>query len=149
MNTRRLITILLFFVTFTVFSDTLTFSGIVTKIFDGDTVAIAVEKLPPGENIKAIATPYANKIFSDLPWTIKIRLHGIDAPEKGQAYSTKSKEYLRSLIFQKEVMIKTNGEISYDRLLAQIFLVPNKDDIGLKMLRNGMAWHYEYCTKIF
>lgn len=35
----------------------------------------------------------------------KIRFNGIDAPEKSQAYGQKSKEFLSSIIFGKEVNI--------------------------------------------
>ena len=38
----------------------------------------------------------------------KIRLHGIDAPENGQPYGNKAKEYLSDLIAGKTVTININ-----------------------------------------
>ncbi|MBP7509857.1 MAG: thermonuclease family protein, partial [Prolixibacteraceae bacterium] len=39
---------------------------------------------------------------------LKFRIHGIDAPEKKQAYGTKAREHLGSLIFKQNVTVDVN-----------------------------------------
>ncbi len=67
--------------------------GKVTGVVDGDTIA-----------------------FRDDEYTVhKIRLQGIDAPERHQDFGTKSKEALSSKIFGKRVRIKTKEKDRYGR----------------------------------
>jgi len=37
----------------------------------------------------------------------RIRLNGINCPEKGQAYGTRAKQAAAALVFGKEVMVRT------------------------------------------
>lgn len=76
---------------------------------------------------------------------IKIRLYGIDAPEKSQAYGPQSTGILRQLIGNQYVSVKSFGEDRYHRCLGKIFL--NRQDINAEMLRLGAAWHYKYYDK--
>src|SRR5437870_2664042 len=50
--------------------------------------------------------------------TIRIRMAGIDAPEKGQAYYRKAKEFLSLLCFKKEVRVKKTNTDQYGRIIA-------------------------------
>jgi endonuclease YncB( thermonuclease family) len=72
--------------------------------------------------------------------SIKVRLHGIDSPEKKQAFGNESKQVLSDLIFNKEVLIQSKGHDRYGRLIGIAFI----DSICINefMLRNGYAWHY-------
>lgn len=69
----------------------------------------------------------------------KIRLEGIDAPEKGQAFGTKSKEKLSELVGEKEVAVRWEKKDRYGRILGDVHL----DDrlINLEMVQDGLAWH--------
>lgn len=100
------------------------FNGKVIKIVDGDTYDV---------------------LTSDFK-TIRIRMNGIDAPEKKQAFGTKSKDYLGSLCFGKTVKIVP---ISYDRnkrLIADSFT--DRDlNLSRAMLRSGFAWHFKKYSK--
>lgn len=79
------------------------------------------------------------KLRSD--WHVyKIRLAGIDAPEKQQAYGMKSKLYLTQLIADKDVRINVFSCDQYGRYVGKLYL--NDRDINGEMIRNGYAWHY-------
>ena len=75
----------------------------------------------------------------------KIRLSGIDAPEKGQAFGTKSKERLSEKIGEKEVVVKWKDKDRYGRVLGEIYL--GDRHINLEMVQDGLAWHYKQYSK--
>jgi len=79
--------------------------------------------------------------------TIRIRVYGIDAPEKGMPYYNVSKKYLSNLIFSKTIEVQISKIDRHDRFVAKSFL-ENGTDISLAMIQNGMAWHYaEYSSE--
>jgi endonuclease YncB( thermonuclease family) len=71
----------------------------------------------------------------------KIRLVGIDAPETGQAFGTKSRDALRALVLEKSVTVHVEGEDRYGRLLGSLEI--DGDDVALRMLTAGLAWHFK------
>ena len=71
----------------------------------------------------------------------KIRLMGIDAPEKKQDYGNESKKALSNYIYQKEVTVEYKKQDRYKRKVGKIIL--GKHDICLQMIKDGMAWHYK------
>lgn len=71
----------------------------------------------------------------------KIRLTGIDAPEKAQPYGQVSKKSLSDLVFNKDVEISWEKRDRYQRILGKVLL--NKQDICLEQVKRGMAWHYK------
>jgi endonuclease YncB( thermonuclease family) len=79
---------------------------------------------------------------------LKIRIYGIDAPEKNQAFGTRSKQYLSNLIFGKQICIKFQltkkgkHKRSWDRYIAWAY-TPDGKDVSAEMLKAGMAWHYK------
>lgn len=75
----------------------------------------------------------------------KIRLAGIDAPEKGQAYSTRSKENLAKMIFGKQVSVEFSKHDKYGRIVGKILL--DGTDVNLKQIKDGLAWHYKKYEK--
>lgn len=72
----------------------------------------------------------------------KIRVGGIDAPEKKQHFGEKSKQSLSALIFGKDVRIEWKKRDRYGRIVGQVFVEPSVD-AGLAQLRSGLAWHYK------
>lgn len=70
-----------------------------------------------------------------------IRLAYIDAPERGQPFSKKSKKYLSDLIFEKLIFIKAHGQDKFRRLVGEVFL--EKKNINREMVRAGMAWEFK------
>ena len=92
--------------------------GKVVRVIDGDTVIVL--------NIDNQQT--------------KIRLYGIDAPEKKQAFGTKAKQFLSSLIFGKVVDVVDLGNDMYGRTVGKIYL--DSQYINLRMVECGYSWHY-------
>lgn len=71
----------------------------------------------------------------------KVRLAGIDAPEKKQAYGQVSKQHLANLVFDKTVSIETTKRDRYHREVGKVIV--NGRDVNLKQLESGLAWHYK------
>ncbi len=70
----------------------------------------------------------------------RIRLVGIDAPERGQAFGNRARQHLADRVFQREVQVEYDKRDRYGRILGKIVL--DGEDINLMMVRDGMAWHY-------
>lgn len=101
-------------------------------------LSLSTEKVLHGQVIDVLDGDTV-KLRSD--WHIyKIRLAGIDAPEKQQAYGVQSKIYLEHLIADKDVSIKVLSCDQYGRYVSKIYL--NGKDINGEMIRSGYAWHY-------
>jgi endonuclease YncB( thermonuclease family) len=73
---------------------------------------------------------------------LKFRIHAIDAPEKKQAFGTKSKEHLSSLIFGQTVTVHVNSQDGWGRYIATVSNMDRKD-VGKEMIKAGLAWHYK------
>lgn len=71
----------------------------------------------------------------------KIRLLGIDAPEKKQAFGNKSKEHLSGLVFNKQVQVEYSKKDKYGRTVGKITF--NGVDANLEQVEAGMAWHFK------
>lgn len=71
----------------------------------------------------------------------KIRLLGIDAPEKEQPFGRKSKFSLSDMVYLKEVTVQTDKQDRYKRDLGKVMLC--EKDINLEQIKAGMAWHYK------
>ncbi len=70
-----------------------------------------------------------------------IRLMGIDAPEKAQAYGQKAKESLSDLVFNKEVSVTWFKRDRYGRTVGQVYV--DDTDVCLEQIKRGLAWHYK------
>jgi len=68
-------------------------------------------------------------------------MNGIDCPERRQDYYQVCKDALREYIFDKNVSIIAKGKDRYKRTLATVYI--GKENINLKMIFNGYAWHYK------
>lgn len=71
----------------------------------------------------------------------KIRLQGIDAPEKAQAFGNKSKQSLHEMVHGKEVFVDVQKKDIYGRSVGKILV--NQTDACLEQIKRGMAWHYK------
>ena len=71
----------------------------------------------------------------------KVRLTGIDAPEGGQAFGTKSKEHLSDSVAGRFVVVEYEKRDRYERVLGKVLL--SGEDMNPEQIRAGMAWHYK------
>jgi endonuclease YncB( thermonuclease family) len=100
-----------------------TFSGRLVKVTDGDTVQVL-------HNGKAE----------------KIRLVGIDCPEKSQPFGQSAKRLVLNLAAQKTVTILVAGKDRYGRTLGTVIL-PDVRYLNEELIRAGLAWHYKRYSK--
>lgn len=72
---------------------------------------------------------------------VRIRLYGIDCPEKKQAFGTVARQALSRLVFNKQVKARQMDIDRYKRIVAIVY-----DEAGNcvneTMLTQGLAWHY-------
>ena len=73
---------------------------------------------------------------------IKIRLHGVDCPEKGQAFGNKAKQLTSELCFGQIVEVWPLDTDRYGRTVARVKLQDGRE-LNLELIRAGMAWHYK------
>ena len=71
----------------------------------------------------------------------RIRLSGIDCPEKGQAFGQKAKQARLALIFGKEVLLQTYRRNNYGCTLADVRLLDGTH-VNHTMVKNGWCWWY-------
>ncbi len=71
----------------------------------------------------------------------RIRLHGIDAPEKSQAFGRRSKRAASDLAYGEDVTVIEHGRDRYGRTLGEVIL-PDDRSLNQEMVRNGHAWRY-------
>jgi len=68
----------------------------------------------------------------------KIRLDGIDAPEKGQAFGDRSKQSMSDLAFGRDAEAHCPKVDRYNRRVCKVII--DGVDVGLEQVRRGMAW---------
>lgn len=73
--------------------------------------------------------------------THRIRLTGIDAPEKAQAFGQRAKEHLSDTLFGKQVEVQGGKTDKYGRTVGKVTV--NGDDANLEQVKSGFAWHYK------
>jgi endonuclease YncB( thermonuclease family) len=71
----------------------------------------------------------------------KIRLAGIDAPEKRQDFGNRSKQSLSDLVYRRQATVETNKTDRFGRWVAKVLV--GGEDVNLEQVRRGMAWHYK------
>lgn len=72
---------------------------------------------------------------------IRVRLHGIDCPERGQDFYQVCKKALSDLCFDRDVRILVIEKDRNRRSVAEVYL-PDSQWVNLVMVAKGYAWHY-------
>jgi len=100
------------------------FEGTVVKIADGDTITV---------------------LDSDKVQH-RVRIAGIDAPEKGQSFGNASRKRMSELVARKEVRVEFNKHDRYGRIVGKVFVRPpdcptcgKTLDVGQAQVTMGMA----------
>lgn len=99
--------------------------GKVIVVFDGDTVAWVDEKTQD---------------------TLRIRLHGVDAPEKMQPFGKEAKAFTSDLCLEKTVFFNFIDTDAFGRKLGKIITLDGKE-VNQELLKNGLAWHFKKYSK--
>ncbi|CAE6778379.1 Uncharacterized endonuclease [Nitrospira defluvii] len=94
------------------------YSGQVVGVIDGDTIDVL-------HNGKAE----------------RIRLNGIDCPEKSQSYGQKAKQAASALVFSKEVTLHTFEEDKYGRTIGNVLLADGTN-VNQELVKEGWCWWY-------
>ncbi len=90
-------------------------AGRVVAVHDGDTITVVV----------------ADR-------SIRVRLAGIDAPERGQLFSNASRHALEAQVVGREVRVVERGRDGYGRILGRVYAGPV--DVNAEQVRAGYAW---------
>lgn len=86
----------------------------------------------------------------------KIRLVGIDAPEKAQPFGNVAKQRMADLVFGKAVRVDARKKDRYGRTIGRVWVAlpecvspdcPKTLDAGMALLTQGLAWHYKQYAK--
>lgn len=77
---------------------------------------------------------------------LTVRFGGIDAPEQKQPFGQSSKQALSDLIYMKTVQLDCYKTDRYRRNICNVS-TKEHGDIGLAMIRLGMAWWYRDYAK--
>lgn len=94
------------------------FRGVTVAVLDGDTV----------------------EVLTDQHEQRRIRLAGIDAPEKSQAYGQRSKQNLASMVAGKLVDVVDHGRDQYGRTVGSLSV--GGLDVNAEQVKAGYAWVY-------
>jgi micrococcal nuclease len=94
------------------------FSGLVVGVSDGDTITVMHDGKAE-----------------------RIRLNGIDAPEKSQPFTNRAKQFVSELAFDQEVTVETRGQDRYGRTIAEVFL-PDGRNLNQEIVKAGFAWWF-------
>lgn len=71
----------------------------------------------------------------------RIRLYGIDCPERRQPFGKRAKQFTSKLVYKKIVEVKPVGKDRYGRTVAWVYI--DGTCLNKELLRTGLAWHYK------
>ena len=78
---------------------------------------------------------------------VEVRLFGIDAPERRQPWSRRSRQALSGLVRDRQVRLAPVTQDSYGRTVAVMYTLPDGLDVNREMIRQGNAWVYRRYTR--
>ncbi|MEW5722286.1 MAG: thermonuclease family protein [Thermodesulfobacteriota bacterium] len=71
----------------------------------------------------------------------RVRLFGIDCPEKEQPFSREAREYARGRVEGRVVTLRIEDVDAYGRVVAWVVL-PDGGTLNHELVGAGLAWHY-------
>jgi micrococcal nuclease len=99
------------------------FSGRVVSIADGDTISV----MRSGR-------------------AERVRLWGIDCPEKRQPFGTRARQFTGELAFGKDVKVIVRDVDRYGRTVGDVIL-PDGRSLSRELVRAGLAWWYRHYAR--
>jgi endonuclease YncB( thermonuclease family) len=76
----------------------------------------------------------------------KVRLNGIDCPEKGQAYDKRAKQAASELVYGKTVTLQTYGKDKYGRTIADVLLLDGTNVNHILVEDGWCLWYLKYAS---
>jgi endonuclease YncB( thermonuclease family) len=105
--------------------------------------------LAPAAELRSITvvgvTDGATITVRDGKRNYKVRLAGIDAPEKGQSFANTSRQNLISLAHEKQAIVDCYKTDQYKRQVCRVWV--GGKDVALAQVQAGLAWHYRRFEK--
>ncbi|MBL0730378.1 thermonuclease family protein [Piscinibacter sp. HJYY11] len=95
-------------------------SGVVTHVTDGDTLWVRPDGGAP----------------------VKVRMQGIDAPERCQAWGAQAREALAARVLHRQVQVRTRARDDYQRTIGVVEV--DGRDVAAWLVREGHAWSQRY-----
>ena len=95
-------------------------TGICVGVSDGDSLTL---ELPDGERVR-------------------VRLYGIDAPEKDQDFALPARKKLTRLVYDKPVRVEVQDIDKYGRYVGKVYAGARY--VNRFMLKEGLAWLYRH-----
>jgi endonuclease YncB( thermonuclease family) len=78
---------------------------------------------------------------------VKVRLHGIDYPEKGQPFGKRAKRFTSEWASRKEVKVQVQTTDRYGRIVGEAIL-PDGLNLSQELVSARLAWwHRKYAPK--
>ena len=74
--------------------------------------------------------------------SIRVRIQGVDAPERRQGFSYASKQSLSKMIYRRDVVVNVDKADQYGRVVGTVMVEGR--DAGLEQIRAGFAWFYTH-----
>ncbi len=103
-----------------------------SNAFAGQTIAGKVVGITDGDTLTLLD---GNQV------QYKIRLSGIDTPEKGQAFGQAASENLANMVFGQLAVADCPRQDKYGRWVCVVRV--DGTDICLAQIKAGLAWHYK------
>jgi endonuclease YncB( thermonuclease family) len=118
----------------------LVYSSSVTSVSAANILEDTVVHIADGDTITVL---YSDKVQQ------RVRISGIDAPEKGQPFGNASRKLIVELVAQKDVRVEFDKYDRYGRIVGKVLVTPpycptcgKTLDVGLAQITTGMAWWY-------
>lgn len=70
----------------------------------------------------------------------RVRIQGVDAPERRQSFSYASRKSLSDMLYGRTIVVVINKEDQYGRIVGKVMVEGR--DAGLQQIRSGLAWFY-------
>ena len=100
----------------------------IQRVVDGDTIHV---RLPDDVHVEGLGRGS----------NVKVRIHGIDAPERCQAWGKESTKALRQMLpVGSTAQLTMRGTDRYGRVLADVHV--GASDVGAAMVATGNAWNW-------
>lgn len=72
---------------------------------------------------------------------VRVRLHGVDCPELGQAFGRRARQRTAELAMGREVRVAVVERDRFGRVVAEVFL-PGGESLNRTLVAEGLAWWY-------